>query len=44
LREAIVRVESQYYGLFVGKGGVNVAAAAKLLDIQIKIRKADPEQ
>ncbi len=41
LREATVRVDPQYYGLFVGKGGVNVATAAKLLDIRILIKKAD---
>jgi len=41
LREATVRVDPQYYGLFVGKGGVNVATAAKLLDIKIFIKKAD---
>lgn len=39
-REARVRVDPAYYGLFVGKGGVNVACAAKLLDIQIAIIKA----
>jgi len=41
LREATVRVDPQYYGLFVGKGGVNAATAAKLLDIRILIKKAD---
>ncbi len=41
LREAIVRVDPAYYGLFVGKGGANVASAAKLLDITILIRKME---
>ena len=41
LREAIVGVDPTYYGLFVGKGGANVATAAKLLDITILIRKAE---
>lgn len=41
LREAVVGVDSAYYGLFVGKGGANVATAAKLLDITILIRKAE---
>ena len=41
LREAIVGVDPAYYGLFVGKGGANVATAAKLLDITILIRKAE---
>ncbi|OPY03276.1 MAG: transcription elongation factor NusA [Syntrophorhabdus sp. PtaB.Bin184] len=41
LREAVVGVDPAYYGLFVGKGGTNVATAAKLLDITILIRKAE---
>ena len=41
LREAIVGVDPAYYGLFVGKGGANVATAAKLLDITILIKKAE---
>lgn len=41
LREATVRVDPEYYGLFVGKSGVNVATAAKLLNIRIIIKKAD---
>ena len=41
LREAVVGVDPAYYGLFVGKGGANVATAAKLLDITILIRKAE---
>ena len=41
LREAIVGVDPAYYGLFVGKGGANVATAAKLLDITILIRKTE---
>jgi len=41
LREAIVGVDPAYYGLFVGKGGANVATAAKLLDITILIRKME---
>lgn len=39
--EARVRVDPRYYGLFVGKGGVNVATAAKLLNIKILIMKAE---
>ena len=41
LREAVVGVDPAYYGLFVGKGGANVATAAKLLDITILIRKVE---
>lgn len=41
LREAIVGVDPAYYGLFVGKGGANVATAAKLLDITILIKKTE---
>jgi hypothetical protein len=41
LKEAIVGVDPTYYGLFVGKGGANVATAAKLLDITILIKKAE---
>ncbi len=41
LREAIVGVDPAYYGLFVGRGGANVATAAKLLDITILIRKTE---
>lgn len=41
LREAIVGVDPAYYGLFIGKGGSNVATAAKLLDITILIKKVD---
>ena len=41
LQEAIVGVDPAYYGLFVGKGGANVATAAKLLDITILIKKAE---
>jgi len=41
LQEAIVGVDPAYYGLFVGKGGANVATAAKLLNITILIRKAE---
>jgi transcription antitermination factor NusA-like protein len=40
LQEAVVGVDPAYYGLFVGKGGANVATAAKLLDITILVRKA----
>ena len=43
LREAIIGVDPTYYGLFVGKGGANVATAAKLLDITILIKKAEEE-
>lgn len=41
LQEAVVGVDPDYYGLFVGKGGANVATAAKLLDITILIKKVD---
>ncbi len=41
LREAIVGVDPAYYGLFVGKSGANVATAAKLLDITIRVKKAE---
>lgn len=41
LQEAVVAVDPAYYGLFVGKGGANVATAAKLLDITILIKKAE---
>lgn len=41
LREAIVRVDPQYCGYFVGKGGSNVATAAKLLDLKILIKSAE---
>jgi transcription antitermination factor NusA-like protein len=41
IREAIVTVDPHYYGLFVGKGGANVATAAKLLDIAIRIKRAE---
>lgn len=40
-REAIVRVHPEYCGLFVGKGGANVATAAKLLGIKILIETTD---
>ncbi len=40
LREAIVRVDTQYCGFFVGKGGANVATAAKLLNVKIAIKDA----
>lgn len=43
LREAIVRVDPQYCGFFVGKGGSNVATAAKLLDMKIVIKSAEQE-
>jgi transcription antitermination factor NusA-like protein len=41
IREAIVTVDPHYYGLFVGKGGANVATAAKFLDIAIRIKRAE---
>lgn len=41
LREAIVRVDPQYCGFFVGKGGANVATAAKLLDVKILVKSAE---
>jgi len=39
LEEAIVGVDPDSYGLFVGKDGANVATAAKLLGITILIKK-----
>jgi N utilization substance protein A len=41
LREAIVRVDPQYCGFFVGKGGANVATAAKLLDVKILVKSTE---
>lgn len=43
LREAIVRVETPYCGYFVGKGGANVATAAKLINVKIAIKGAQQE-
>jgi len=43
LREAIVRVDPRYCGFFVGKGGTNVATAAKLLNVRIMIKSAGEE-
>jgi len=43
LREAIVRVDPRYCGFFVGKGGANVATAAKLLNVRIVIKSAEQE-
>lgn len=40
-REAVVKVDPEYCGLFFGKGGANVATAAKLLGIKIVIEAAD---
>ncbi|MBS3917999.1 MAG: hypothetical protein KG012_03825 [Deltaproteobacteria bacterium] len=37
LREVLVRVEPQYLGLFLGKGGMNVAVSSKLVGVSIKI-------
>lgn len=42
-REAIVRVDPRYCGFFVGKGGANVATAAKLLNVRIMIKSAAEE-
>jgi len=33
-----------YYGLFVGKKGANVAAAGKLLDLTVRIKRDVPEK
>ena len=41
--EARVTVDPAYYGLFVGKKGANVAAAAKLLGIKIFIKKDEQD-
>lgn len=43
LREAIVRVDPHYCGFFVGKGGANVATAAKLLDVKILVKSAEQD-
>jgi len=43
LREAVVRVDPRFCGLFVGKGGANVATAAKLLNVRIAIKSAEEE-
>jgi len=43
LREAVVRVDPRYCGFFVGKGGANVATAAKLLNVRIVIKSAEEE-
>jgi len=40
-REAVVKVDPEYCGLFFGKGGANVATAAKLLGIKITIEATD---
>ena len=37
-READVYVDSAYVGLFLGKGGANVASAAKLTGVAINIK------
>jgi len=37
LREVLVTVEPQYLGLFLGKGGMNVAVSSKLVGVSIKI-------
>ncbi len=40
LRQATVLVDPRYCGFFVGRGGSNVATAAKLLDLKILIKSA----
>lgn len=40
-REAVIKVDPEYCGLFVGKRGANVATAAKLLGIKITIETTD---
>jgi N utilization substance protein A len=37
LREVLVKVEPGYLGLFLGKGGLNVALSSKLVGVSIKI-------
>ncbi len=37
LREALVRVEAAYLGKFLGRGGLNVALASKLVRMKIKV-------
>ena len=37
LGEVLVRVEPPYLGLFLGKGGLNVALSSKLVGVKIKI-------
>jgi transcription antitermination factor NusA-like protein len=44
LRETIVTVDPAYYGLFVGKKGANVATAAKLLDLTVRIKREETEK
>jgi transcription antitermination factor NusA-like protein len=44
LKEAIVTVDPAYYGLFVGKKGANVATAAKLLDLTLRIKRDETEK
>ena len=41
LREVLVLVDSRYLGLFLGKGGLNVALASKLIKLKIKIDKEE---
>jgi len=41
LREVLVLVEPHYMGLFLGKGGLNVALASKLIKLKIKIDKEE---
>jgi len=43
LREAVVKGDPRYCGFFVGKGGANVATAAKLLNVRIMIKGAGQE-
>ena len=37
LEEVLVRVEPSYLGIFLGKGGLNVALSSKLVGVKIKI-------
>lgn len=37
LREVLVKVDSRFVGLFLGKGGMNASLASKLIGMQIKI-------
>lgn len=41
LREAIVKVEPRYLGLFLGKGGLNVALSSKLVGFRIRVEPTE---
>lgn len=41
IREALVRVEPRYLGLFLGRGGLNAALSSKLTGLRIKIEPVE---